>query len=453
MSKPVTITYTFATQTGKVPASELDSNYSALAASVNDLATYLNYVADVGSVNNVVLVFSAPLTVTSYTNLEVAFTVIATNTGATVININGLGAVPLVRPDGTALQASDMIVNNVYKAVYNANSNSFQLTTSLATSSVPSSISTLNVTVSLTATGTLTGFPFLYGLTASIGSNALTTVSAACSVLFRNATAGNGGVVPLAVASLSITIPSGATLGSVNATQSIFAYLIAYNAGTPVLCVCNAAGGIDLSESGFISPTTISAGATSSTTIYSASSVSANSPYKLVGYSVQTEATAGTYATAPSLVQGIGGQAVLNLPKNSITRLNTPNGAGSTNTHYRRFTNIVTNQGPDITYADSATLGASFTVNNAGIYAISYSDAFGTSTPMAITLNDNQPTAAMSATTITAILATCSTSASGQFSNCFWTGYLPNGSVINCKCDSSGNSTAQSTQFTMTRVS
>jgi hypothetical protein len=46
----------------------------------------------------------------------------------------------------------------------------------------------------------------------------------------------------------------------------------------------------------------------------------------------------------------------------SMVRLNTANGYGSTNTAIRRFTNVVTNQGTDITYADSATLGTTFTI-------------------------------------------------------------------------------------------
>ena len=54
----------------------------------------------------------------------------------------------------------------------------------------------------------------------------------------------------------------------------------------------------------------------------------------------------------------------------SMVRLNTSNGYGSTNTVIKRYTNVVTNQGVDITYADSATLGASFTINTAGVYAI-----------------------------------------------------------------------------------
>lgn len=50
------------------------------------------------------------------------------------------------------------------------------------------------------------------------------------------------------------------------------------------------------------------------------------------------------------------------------------NGHGSTNTKIRRFSTIVRNAGSAITYADSATNGASFTINEDGLYAMSWTD-------------------------------------------------------------------------------
>lgn len=49
------------------------------------------------------------------------------------------------------------------------------------------------------------------------------------------------------------------------------------------------------------------------------------------------------------------------------------NGWGSTNTYIPTFANVNTNVGSDITYASSASNGASFTVNTTGIYSVSYS--------------------------------------------------------------------------------
>lgn len=150
-----------------------------------------------------------------------------------------------------------------------------------------------------------------FPVSASVGSNALTLGLAACKMDFRNATLGTGTPVNASIAApLSITIPSTATLGTVNGVAARLVALVAYNAGAPVLCITNIAGGLQLDETNLISPTTISTGATANNVIYSASAVGANSPYRVIGFVDVTEATAGTWATAPSTVQPCGGQAL-----------------------------------------------------------------------------------------------------------------------------------------------
>jgi hypothetical protein len=62
----------------------------------------------------------------------------------------------------------------------------------------------------------------------------------------------------------------------------------------------------------------------------------------------------------------------------SVVRLSTGNGHGSTNTKIRRFTTTIENKGTAITYADSATAGASFTINEDGVYSMSYVDSRST---------------------------------------------------------------------------
>lgn len=147
--------------------------------------------------------------------------------------------------------------------------------------------------------------PQILSIGASVASNALTITSAATKLDFRNATLTNGAPVSgLSVGALTIIVPNGATLGTVAAQPARLQVLVAYNAGTPVLCVCN---GLTVDESSLISPTTISAGATTIGVIYSASAVAANSPFRLIGYVDITEAVAGTWATAPTVVQGQGG--------------------------------------------------------------------------------------------------------------------------------------------------
>jgi hypothetical protein len=148
-------------------------------------------------------------------------------------------------------------------------------------------------------------------ISASVASNALTLSTAATSLDFRSSTLGNGSITQgVVVPALSLVVPQSATLGTISGQAARLVLLVAYNAGNPVLCVANLAGGLNLDETTLISPTTISAGATSASIIYSASAVAANSPFRVVGCVDVTEAVAGTWATAPSNVQGAGGQAL-----------------------------------------------------------------------------------------------------------------------------------------------
>jgi len=152
----------------------------------------------------------------------------------------------------------------------------------------------------------------IQSISASVAANAMGIGYAGGTLQFRSATLTNGAPNTLAIGALSLTIPTGATLGSANGVQSQFIYAVAYNAGTPVLCVANISGGLDMSETGLISTTAISSGSTSAATWYSTVAIT-NSPYSIVGTSIQTQATAGTYITSPTLVQGQGGQALTGL--------------------------------------------------------------------------------------------------------------------------------------------
>jgi hypothetical protein len=83
------------------------------------------------------------------------------------------------------------------------------------------------------------------------------------------------------------------------------------NAGTLELAAVNISGGNDLTETGVIS-TTAEGGAgaaDSASTIYSTTSRSSLA-YRVIGYIESTQSTAGTWATAPSTIQGAGGNAV-----------------------------------------------------------------------------------------------------------------------------------------------
>lgn len=148
----------------------------------------------------------------------------------------------------------------------------------------------------------------MFNIAVSASSNALTGALADnYTVVFRNTSDSSGTPLTASVSNgLSLTVPSGATLGTVSGQLARLYWALAYSGGTPVMCVCN--GFID--ETVLQSPTTISTSANSANVLYSATSVTAGSPVRVIGFCDVTETTAGTWATAPSLVQGAGGAAL-----------------------------------------------------------------------------------------------------------------------------------------------
>lgn len=121
-------------------------------------------------------------------------------------------------------------------------------------------------------------------LTAVITTNTLVATLAPTTQDFRNTTLTSGTVTTITNASLNITASTTASLGLTTAVLGRIAVLEVNNAGTPVLCYANLAGGLQLDETNLISPTTIGAGSTSATVIYSASAVGINLAYKVVGF-------------------------------------------------------------------------------------------------------------------------------------------------------------------------
>lgn len=154
-------------------------------------------------------------------------------------------------------------------------------------------------------------------ITASVAANALTITLNPTTLDFRDATLGSGTVNTRTISSaISITVSSGSTLGTINAVQNRLAVLAIDNAGTVEVAVVNLAGGVNLDETSLISTTAEggAGGADSATVIYS-TTARTNVPYRVVGYLESTQATAGTWATAPSLIQGSGGQSLQHVGK------------------------------------------------------------------------------------------------------------------------------------------
>jgi hypothetical protein len=122
-------------------------------------------------------------------------------------------------------------------------------------------------------------------------------------------------------------------------------------------------------------------------TSYSGSTLVVNS----ISYSGSGTKTAWVISQSAPIPATIGNNSIV---------VNTGNGSGSTNTVIRRFSVTQLSVGTAITYADSAAAGASFTITEDGIYAMTYQDssAVGNST-LGISINSSQLTTSIASIT------------------------------------------------------
>ncbi|NIX75377.1 hypothetical protein [Microvirga terricola] len=76
-----------------------------------------NYAATAGTANALTVTLS-PVPTSLTTGMVIRVKPSFSNTGAATINVNALGAKSIVRPDGTSLQANDLVANRVVELVY-----------------------------------------------------------------------------------------------------------------------------------------------------------------------------------------------------------------------------------------------------------------------------------------------------------------------------------------------
>ncbi len=136
----------------------------------------------------------------------------------------------------------------------------------------------------------------------------------------------------------------------------------------------------------------------------------------------------------------------------SEVMVHTGNGYGSTNTRIRRYTTVQTQTGTDITYADSATLGASFTINTNGLYAMSITEYSTSSCNFGVSRNSNQLTTDLLSITASNILTTSLAPTNGTGS-CAVTVYLNAGDVIRPHMDANAVNNTVRNRFSITKVS
>ena len=117
MTKPVTGLTTFGSATSGT-TTQLDNNFTACTAALNDFNTYNNYLADTGGANAYAVSLPASATGTLTAGLTIQFKASAVNTGASTFNYNGGGAKNILRIDGSALVAGDIPANGIVQVQY-----------------------------------------------------------------------------------------------------------------------------------------------------------------------------------------------------------------------------------------------------------------------------------------------------------------------------------------------
>ena len=166
---------------------------------------------------------------------------------------------------------------------------------------------TLAATGGITATGLTSK---IQPITASVAASALTVTLNPTILDFRESPLTSGTVTTISVpAAISVTIPSTSTMGTVSAVKSRIVVIAINNAGTVELAAVNISGGSVLDETTLIT-TTAAVAAGNSATAYYSTTARTGVAYRVVGYVESTQATAGTWATTPSTLQGYGGQAL-----------------------------------------------------------------------------------------------------------------------------------------------
>jgi hypothetical protein len=170
-------------------------------------------------------------------------------------------------------------------------------------------------------------------------------------------------------------------------------------------------------------------------------------PFGSIIYDKATLSFQGLDNTGAWVIFGVSTTA----PRSELI-VNQGSGHGSTNTTIRRFSNVVKNSGAGITYASSATLGDTFTINEAGVYSISYTDQnSAASTCFGISVNSTQLTTSITGINASnQVMGTCASS--GTESNVSATLALNAGDIIRAHTNGSPDMTAADNKFRITKV-
>lgn len=223
-----------------------------------------------------------------------------------------------------------------------------------------------------------------------------------------------------------------------------------YDTGTlQILTVTSGAGGIDVgsvaANSIYYVYVVLNAGVEALTASLDTSAPTGFAVYKKVG----------AFTTNSSTNVSVVGKSIIK-EADSMVRLHTGNGHGSTDTNIRRFSNIVESIGDAITYIDSITAGASFIIQKSGIYNISYTDRSVASTyNFGISKNSTQLTLSIASIDADDRLSTNSAAGANAVdtTTSSWSGYLNEGDIIRPHTSANNFGNVATVQFTISKIS
>ena len=151
-------------------------------------------------------------------------------------------------------------------------------------------------------------FSELNSISASVAANSLTVTLNPCTIDFRSSTLTSGATLTRSVpTAITLTVSSGSTLGTTSGVESRLAVVAIDNAGTVELAVINSLVYGPFDQRLLISTTAEGGvGGADSGSVFYSTSARTSVAFRVVGYITSTQATAGTWATAPSNVSGNG---------------------------------------------------------------------------------------------------------------------------------------------------
>jgi hypothetical protein len=149
-------------------------------------------------------------------------------------------------------------------------------------------------------------FNDLKNISASVSGNALTVTLNPCTLNFRSSTLTSGAFLTRSVpTAITLTVSSGSTLGTTSAVESKLAIVAIDNAGTVELAIVNSTVYGAFNEAALISTTAEGGvGGADSGSVFYSTTARTSVAIRVIGYVISTQATAGSWASAPSNVSG-----------------------------------------------------------------------------------------------------------------------------------------------------